>query len=255
MTDASVGHAVDHGAVGHGAADGGAARSPNWVRYLLLAGGAVALLLVGAAAGMLIGLPGSSAQAVPGPDSVDVGFAQDMSVHHEQAVRMATWERDHTTDPELRQLSFDMESGQSRQIGYLQGWLGLWGASTQPPGAYMRWMPADAAGMAGMPGMSGGHTTARSTAGAGVSRMPGMASEQELRTLTSSTGPAMDVLFLQLMLRHHEGGAGMLDYAARAAQNPEVRNLASQMLTSQTAESWYLRQLLAARGASPLPPG
>jgi uncharacterized protein (DUF305 family) len=82
-----------------------------------------------------------------------------------------------------------------------------------------------------------------------------MASDQELRQLTSSTGPAMDVQFLQLMLRHHEGGAGMLDYAARAAQNPEVRNLASQMLTSQTAESQYLRELLAARGASPLPPG
>jgi uncharacterized protein (DUF305 family) len=255
---ASVGRAVDQGAVdqgavGQGAVDGAAApRSPGWVRYLLLAGGAVALLLVGAAAGMLIGLPGSSAPAVPGPDSVDVGFAQDMSVHHEQAVRMATWERDHTTDPELRQLSFDMESGQSRQIGYMQGWLGLWGASTQPPGAYMRWMPA---GMAGMPGMAGGHTTTGSTAGAGVSRMPGMASDQELRQLTSSTGPAMDVQFLQLMLRHHEGGAGMLDYAARAAQNPEVRNLASQMLTSQTAESQYLRELLAARGASPLPPG
>jgi uncharacterized protein (DUF305 family) len=248
--DASIGHAVDHGAVGPGAEDGAAApRSPSWVRYLVLTGGAVALLLVGAAAGMLIGLPGSSAPAVPGADSVDVGFAQDMSVHHEQAVRMATWERDHTTDPELRQLSFDMESGQSRQIGYLQGWLGLWGASTQPPGAYMRWMPAD------MPGMSGMHTTTGSTAGAGVSRMPGMASDQELRKLTGSTGPAMDVLFLQLMLRHHEGGAGMLDYAARAAQNPEVRNLASQMLTSQTAESQYLRQLLAARGVSPLPPG
>jgi uncharacterized protein (DUF305 family) len=252
VTESSVGHAAEHGAVGHNAVDEGAApepRSPSWVRYLLLAGGAAALLLVGAAAGMLIGLPGSSGMAVPAADSVDVGFAQDMSVHHEQAVRMATWERDHTTDPELRQLSFDMESGQSRQIGYLQGWLGLWGASTQPPGAYMRWMPA------GMPGMTGGHTTTGATAGAGVSRMPGMASDQELRKLTTSTGPTMDVLFLQLMLRHHEGGAGMLDYAARAAQNPEVRNLASQMLTSQTAESQYLRQLLAARGARPLPPG
>jgi uncharacterized protein (DUF305 family) len=241
------------GGLGEGTADRGAApepRAPSWARYLLLAGAAVALLLVGAAAGMLIGLPGSSSSAVPSADSVDVGFAQDMSVHHEQAVRMATWERDHTTDPELRQLSFDMESGQSRQIGYMQGWLGLWGASSQPPGAYMRWMPADAPGMAGM---SGGHAAA--TPGAGTSQMPGMASDQELRTLTGSTGPAMDVLFLRLMLRHHEGGAGMLDYAARAAQNPEVRNLASQMLTSQTAESQYMRQLLAARGASPLPAG
>jgi len=211
----------------------GATGSPSWARYVLVAGGAVALLLLGAAAGMLIGLPGSTSVPVPGPDSVDVGFAQDMSVHHEQAVRMASWERDHTTDPELRQLAFDIETGQSRQIGYLQGWLGLWRASNQSPTGYMRWMPADGPGMADMPGHSG--------AGGGPAG--------------TSAGPAMDTLFLRLMLRHHQGGAPMLSYAARAAQEPEVRNLATQMLTSQTAESDYMRQLLAARGATPLPPG
>lgn len=240
----------------------GATGSPSWVRYVLVAGGAVALLLLGAAAGMLIGLPGSTSVPVPGPDSVDVGFAQDMSVHHEQAVRMASWERDHTTDPELRQLAFDIETGQSRQIGYMQGWLGLWRASNQSPTGYMRWMPADEPGMPGMsghggasgaqPGPGGGRAGA---AGAGVAQMPGMASDQEIRALTTSTGPAMDTLFLRLMLRHHQGGAPMLRYAARAAQEPEVRNLATQMLTSQTAESDYMRQLLVARGATPLPPG
>ncbi|HEX4358155.1 MAG TPA: DUF305 domain-containing protein [Pseudonocardia sp.] len=241
----------------------GGSGSPTWARYLLVAGGAVALLLLGAAAGMLIGLPGSTSVPVPGPDSVDVGFAQDMSVHHEQAVRMATWERDHTTDPQLRQLAFDIETGQSRQIGYLQGWLGLWGASNQSPDGYMRWMPADGPGMSGMSGMSGRDTSAQPGAapagdgvpGGGVARMPGMASDQEIRELTTSTGPAMDTLFLRLMLRHHQGGAGMLNYAARAAQQPEVRNLASQMLTSQTGESDYMDQLLAARGAAPLPAG
>ena len=44
----------------------------------------------------------------PTADSVDVGFAQDMSVHHQQAVQMASWERDHTTDPALKQLAFDI---------------------------------------------------------------------------------------------------------------------------------------------------
>ncbi|HEX4248956.1 MAG TPA: DUF305 domain-containing protein [Pseudonocardia sp.] len=240
--------------------------SPTWARYVLVAGGAVALLLLGAAAGLLIGLPGSTSVAVPGPDSVDVGFAQDMSVHHEQAVRMASWERDHTTDPELRQLAFDIETGQSRQIGYLQGWLALWRASNQSPSGYMRWMPADGPGMAGMPGMSGHGSPSAGAGGqpgagggqqpgAGVAQMPGMASDQEIRELTTSTGPAMDALFLQLMLRHHQGGAPMLSYAARAAQEPEVRNLASQMLTSQTAESDYMRRLMAARGATPLPAG
>ena len=99
---------------------------PAWTRYLLAGCAALALLLLGAAGGMLVGLPGSAAPAVPGADSVDVGFAQDMIVHHEQVVEMATWERDHTADPRLRQLAYDIESGQTRQIGHMQGWLGLW---------------------------------------------------------------------------------------------------------------------------------
>jgi len=237
----------------------GWARSPGWARYLVVAGGAVALLLLGAAAGMLIGLPGSGGRAVPAADSVDVGFAQDMSVHHEQAVRMAIWERDHTADPQLRQLAFDIESGQSRQIGYMQGWLGLWGASSQATGGYMRWMPATnmpgTADMPAMTGMSDGHDMDSAATHPGMSRMPGMASESELRELTSSTGPALDVLFLRLMLRHHEGGRGMLSYAETHAQEPEVRNMARQMLSAQTSEADYMRQLLAARGATPLPPG
>lgn len=224
-------------------------RPAAWSRPLLVVGGALALLLLGAAAGMLITLPGSRGLDVPGPDSVDVGFAQDMSVHHEQAVRMASWERDHTTDPQLRQLAFDIESAQNRQVGYLQGWLGLWGAASQSPNGYMRWM-SDSDGSDTMAGHQ--HQPA---GGAGVARMPGMASDDELRQLTTSTGEPMDVLFLRLMLRHHEGGVGMLRYAATHAQHEVVRNLANQMLTAQTSESEYMRQLLAARGATPLPPG
>jgi uncharacterized protein (DUF305 family) len=56
------------------------------------------------------------------------------------------------------------------------------------------------------------------------------------------------------MLRHHEGGVPMLEYGAENAALPQVRNLATQILNSQTSESDYLRQLLAERGAVPLPP-
>ena len=45
----------------------------------------------------------------------------------------------------------------------------------------------------------------------------------------------------------------MLRYAADHASVPEARNLAAQMLSSQTSESEYLGQLLAARGGTPLP--
>ena len=86
----------------------------------------------------------------------------------------------------------------------------------------------------------------------GVSTMPGMASPDELKKLRSRSGKDLDVFFLQLMLRHHQGGATMLSDAAQNASQDPVRNLAAQMLSAQTAEAQYMQQLLTARGGTPL---
>ncbi|MGH3568702.1 MAG: DUF305 domain-containing protein [Pseudonocardia sp.] len=211
---------------------------PPWPRILVVIAGSLALLLLGAAAGLLVGLPGAPAE--PAADSVDVGFAQDMSVHHEQAVQMASWARDHSTDPAVRGLAFDIESTQIAQIGRMQGWLALWDAAPLPTGGHMAWM-SDVTG----------HD--HDLTGGGVATMPGMASTEELGSLRATTGAELDVRFLQLMLRHHEGGTTMLAYGAQHAAVPQVRNLAAQMASSQAAESEYLRQLLVGRGGTPLP--
>jgi uncharacterized protein (DUF305 family) len=216
---------------------------PRWVRPVLAAGLAVVLLLVGATVGMFLRLP--AGQAEPGP--VDVGFAQDMSVHHLQAVTMAAWERDHTADPELLQLATDMERTQNNQVGQMQGWLSLWDAPQLPIGGrHAAWMTGAAHG-------HGAADAAVPGAAAGAAAMPGMASTEELARLRAATGPELDVLFLQLMLRHHEGGAAMLRYGAENASVPQVRNLAAQMLSSQGAETDYLTRLLTERGGTPLP--
>jgi uncharacterized protein (DUF305 family) len=228
-------------------AGGAPRREARWVRPLLVVAAAVALLLLGAAGGLLAGLPASSpTPATPTADSVDVGFAQDMSVHHQQAVEMASWERDHTTDPALFQLASDIEATQTSQIGRMQGWLELWGAASLPVGGHMAWM----SGSTGHDGMD--HMGTAMHPGA-VATMPGMASTEELAALRAAGGRQLDVMFLQLMLRHHEGGASMLQYGAQHASMPQVRNLAAQMLSSQTTEAGYLRQLLAERGGQPLP--
>ncbi len=211
----------------------------RWIRPALAIVAAIGLLLLGAAGGLVVGMP-SSNPAVPAPGSVDVGFAQDMTVHHQQAVTMAAWERDHTTDTVLHQLASDIEATQMSQIGRMQGWLELWGAASLPSGDHMAWMA----------GSSHEHAPA---APGGVATMPGMASDEELAAMRAATGRDLDVLFLQLMLRHHQGGAGMLEYGAQYAAVPQVRNLASQMLRSQSVETDYLRQLLVERGGQPLP--
>lgn len=231
----------DDGDAGGGGAGGGRGPGgrPRWARGLIAACLATALVLLGATGGLLLGQPGD-APATPDLESVDVGFAQDMSVHHGNAVQMAVGTRDRSTDPAIRQLAYDIESGQTAQIGQMQGWLSLWNAPARSTSGYMRWMPDM------VTDMGIGH------ASDGLAAMPGMASAEDLARLRNSTGPAGDVLFLQLMLRHHEGGAAMLRHAADNAELPQVRNLAAQMLTAQTAESQAIRQLLTERGAAPL---
>ncbi len=67
-------------------------------------------------------------------------------------------------------------------------------------------------------------------------------------------GKALDVYFLQLMIRHHEGGLPMAQYAAQNAADSYVRDLASRMVTAQSAEVVTMEQMLRERGAQPLPP-
>ncbi len=215
-------------------------------RPALLVLAVVAVLAVGLALGALVRLPGtSSALSIPSSTSVDVGFAQDMIVHHNQAVTMANQALVSSTDPVVRNLAFDIASTQQTQIGQMQGWLSLWGQPLLRTGGYMGWMSgAGGHSMSGMPMAVNPDGT--------VAVMPGMASTADLTALKQATGPTFDVLFLQLMLRHHQGGAGMLSYASDQAIEPVVRTFASQVASSQSAEVTSMTKLLAQRGAAPL---
>lgn len=214
----------------------------NLVRASVLTAAVLATLLLGAAVGLLIQLPGSNDSAAPAADSVDVGFCQDMSMHHLQAVQMANIARERSTDEDIRSLAFDISSTQLEQVGRMKGWLMLWGRPEQPqPGQHMAWMA------------EGDHGHGTSGEAASGSPMPGMATSEELAKLRSLSGTEFDVYFLQLMLRHHQGGTDMVRYGAERAEQHAVRTLAESMLKSQTNESDYMTELLAKRNATPLP--
>ncbi|MQA60024.1 MAG: DUF305 domain-containing protein [Actinophytocola sp.] len=192
--------------------------------------------------GLLIGRAentGGELAAQPGP--VDVGFSQDMAVHHLQAVDMGNLARDRGADDKIRNLGFDIAATQQGQVGRMQGWLTLWNKPEQALGELMSWLPPEHD--------HGGSAPAEP----GDAAMPGMATSAEMAKLASLSGEKFDVYFLQLMLRHHEGGAPMAEYAAEHAKVPAVRSLARSMVTSQGAEMELMRNMLAARGAKPLP--
>ncbi|SDF97646.1 Uncharacterized conserved protein, DUF305 family [Lentzea fradiae] len=220
-------------------------RPSGAARVLVIGAAVLAVLLLGAAVGLLVKLPGStSMSAVPPSGSVDVGFCQDMSQHHLQGVQMANIARDRSTDPEVRQLAFDIASTQLEQIGRMKGWLMMWNEHEQNlSGVYMSWMND-----------SGVHGHGATTPEAGKPLMPGMAVTDELTKLrTMPPGRDLDVYFLQLMLRHHVGGAPMAEYASTRASQPFIRTLAENMLKSQSSETELMKDYLAKRGAAPLP--
>ncbi|MBJ7350747.1 MAG: DUF305 domain-containing protein, partial [Rhodococcus sp.] len=186
----------------------------------------------------------------PAADSVDVGFAQDMTVHHNQAIEMAAVALTNAPDQAVKSLAFDMLTSQQNQVGQMQGWLALWDRAPISTDGYMTWMTTDDSHGHSMGGMSMEPGSSDPTRA-----MPGMASSAELAALRQATGTDVDVMFLQLMLRHHEGGLAMMEYAQTHAQSPAVINLAKSMVATQTSESTLMKQMLAAKGAQPLPEG
>jgi uncharacterized protein (DUF305 family) len=212
-------------------------RSGRTLRVVLLGIIGVAVVAIAAVCGYFVGNGSGDKVSTPSSTSVDAGFAWDMTVHHRQAVTMAGFVRDHTKDPRIYTLAFDIETSQFNQVGQMQGWLDAWGLPTNNPNMMMAWMTGHDSHM----DMSGG-------------LMPGMATPAEMTELESLSGKALDVKFLQLMLRHHQGGLPMAEQAAARASKDYVRNSAQHMVDGQQAEVVLMESMLRERGASPLPP-
>jgi uncharacterized protein (DUF305 family) len=198
-------------------------------RWILTALAAMALLLVGLGIGYVTPI-----LTAPGTDSPEAGFARDMTVHHGQAVHMGMVEYDRGEDPTLRRMAYDIATSQQYQIGVMEGWLREWRLPLTTDRKPMAWVP-------------NGQNMLQADG-----RMPGLASRDEVKRLEDASGRDADVLFCQLMLRHHLGGIHMIDAVLAETGNDRVRELAEQMRNAQAGEIEALRELLKALGAQPL---
>lgn len=175
------------------------------------------------------------------PNAVDIGFAQDMAIHHGQAVLMANEAVLHASSSRVRLLAREILVQQSQEIGMMRTWLADWHMPQLPSGPLMAWMQNDQ--MTGMAAMSRPASMTDSTPS---DRMPGLATRPQLVRLAAAKGSVFDALFLKLMLRHHEGGIEMADDAAQHASLPQVRAAAGGMVVDQTNECTLIEELLKA---------
>ena len=196
---------------------------------------------------------------VPAMTAVDVGFAQDMAVHHDQAILLSSTVAGRPgVGQEIVGLANRIVTAQTAENATLRGWLTWFGkplTSSDP----MAWM----SGSHDDDGTDSGHehgsgrsitTPAPSTTADPGPAMAGMASTDDISRLASRTGRDAEVWYLQLMVRHHRGGLLM----AKAAYNSDdvtdtVKRTAYQMMTDQGEEISLMTMLLTARGAQALP--
>ena len=163
----------------------------------------------------------SSGEAADGHNDADVAFAQGMIPHHEQAIEMADMVLERGASAEVKALSTRIKEAQAPEIELMRGWLGDWGEETTEEAPH---------------------------AGMGSSDEPTMMTEAEMDDLEKASGAELDKMFLEMMIRHHEGAIAMAETEVSDGEFPDAVELAKQVMQAQDAEIDEMKRLLAALG-------
>jgi uncharacterized protein (DUF305 family) len=193
------------------------------------------------------GAPGEPSRIVEAPAATrrpsftdaDVKFMQGMMHHHAQAVDMVELLKTRSKSDDMKKLGQRIELSQVDEIDMMRKWLEARG---QEAPAFAR---ADAGGPDSAKASAGRPDSAKADAAehahhmAGGPMMPGMLTPQQMDQLAAANGPAFDRLFLEFMIRHHEGALTMvkeLFASPGAAQDSDVFAFASDVDADQQME-------------------
>lgn len=145
----------------------------------------------------------------------DVGFMQDMGLHHEQAVKLSLLLLDKKNiDSSLRSFAQEIIIDQRYEQGIFNATLDRFDHSSAAGEEVMGWMgdPVPAA------------------------QMEGLATPAQIAELRKAEGDDAAALWIALMTEHHLGGLHMADWAARHGSDTTTRNLAKAMVRNQRSE-------------------
>jgi uncharacterized protein (DUF305 family) len=151
--------------------------------------------------------------------AADVRFMQGMIGHHAQALEMTALLPTRTTRADLRALARRIEASQADEMAMMKEWLTQRGEALPDAHAHH------------------GHGAL----------MPGMLTPDEMQQLRAAQGTAFERLFLEGMIRHHEGALTMvreLFETAGAGQEPELFAFASDVEADQAMEIRRMRALV-----------
>ena len=145
-----------------------------------------------------------------GFSGTDIMFAQMMIPHHQQAVDMSTLAETRTTNPEILALAKQIKDAQAPEIKQMTAWIESSGSSTDM-----------------------GHDMG----------MGGMLTEEQMAALENAQGAAFDKLYLEGMIGHHQGALQMAKMIENS-DNAEAKQLAANIMKSQSAEIDKMKQML-----------
>ncbi|MBA8959484.1 DUF305 domain-containing protein [Rhodococcus opacus] len=142
-------------------------------------------------------------------NDADVVFLEGMYPHHAQAVQMADMVAGHTDNADVVALAAAIKAAQQPEMDRMTTWLQQWGQPVPTPD------------MSGMHGMNHG---------------AGMMSADQMDALTALSGTEFDRQWLTMMIEHHEGAIDMANTELADGENPEARQMATDIVTAQQKE-------------------
>jgi uncharacterized protein (DUF305 family) len=153
-----------------------------------------------------------------GHTQADIKFMQGMIGHHLQAIDMVALIAKNSQNEDLKKLGLRIQVSQEDEINMMQDWLKARGADVPGPHAH--------------------HTGPM---------MPGMLSPEEMSRLAVAKGVEFDRLFLNGMIKHHNGALLMVDElfaTPGAAQDSDIYAFASDVIADQRMEMDRMAMML-----------
>ena len=150
----------------------------------------------------------------------DIKFMQGMIGHHAQAIEMVAFIPTHSSRREMVLLGQRIDISQNDEIKMMQEWLRARGQQ--------------------VPALNAMHAH-------GATLMPGMLTEEEMARLARANGDEFDRLFLEGMIKHHEGAITMvkeLFATPGAGQDVSVFSFANDVDIDQRMEIQRMGALL-----------